>query len=119
MTFENFAQIIREAEDSLMFLMLFYCGEPFVNQELVEMVRFAKDKGITLLTSTNGHFLNDRKQILQVLTSGLDRLLISLYGATRETYAMYENRGNFDKVVESIRFLAQKKTRTGLIQAYH
>lgn len=114
MPMEDFTRIICEVENSLMFLMLFYCGEPFVNPHLIEMIRFAHERGIVVLVSTNGHFLKGQVVARQVLLSGLDRLVISLYGASQETYDAYANRGDFDQVIGAVRGLVAMRNEMGL-----
>ena len=42
----------------LMYLIFYFQGEPYINPDFLDMVKYASDKGIYTITSTNGHFLN-------------------------------------------------------------
>ena len=45
-------KIVDEIEDYLLFLVMWEWGEPFLNPELPDMLRYASDKGIKTVTST-------------------------------------------------------------------
>ena len=80
------------------YLIFYFQGEPYLNPQFLEMVRYAADKKIYTATSTNAHYLNDEKA-KQTVESGLDRLLISIDGTTQETYEQYRIGGNLNKVI--------------------
>ena len=63
------------------------------------MVQYASRKGIYTATSTNAHYLND-ENAKDTITSGLDRLIISIDGTSQETYESYRIGGRIDKVIE-------------------
>jgi radical SAM protein with 4Fe4S-binding SPASM domain len=74
------------------------------------MVRYANDKGLYTITSTNGHFLDD-DTCKKTIESGLDRIIISIDGTTQETYESYRIGGNLEKVKQGATNLVQwKKT---------
>ena len=54
------------------------------------MVEHANKRGIYTITSTNGHFMND-KNAIRTIESGLDRLIISIDGTTQEVYESFPN----------------------------
>ena len=43
----------------LLYLIFYFQGEPYLNPEFLEMVKYASKKGIYTATSTNAHYLND------------------------------------------------------------
>jgi MoaA/NifB/PqqE/SkfB family radical SAM enzyme len=45
----------------LLYLIFYFQGEPFLNPDFLEMVKYAHDKGIYTATSTNAHYLTDEK----------------------------------------------------------
>jgi MoaA/NifB/PqqE/SkfB family radical SAM enzyme len=65
-------------------MFLHFCGwgEPFLNKDLFSMIRYAKDKGIKIITSTNGHFFEN---VDKLLDTGLDVLIFALNGVDKET----------------------------------
>ena len=89
------------------FLHLF--GEPLLHPKIFEMIRYAKKFGINTLISTNATLLKGENSS-EILSSGLDRLIISLDGATKETYEIIRRRADFDKTSEGVMsFLYLKK----------
>ena len=80
MGLEDFKRLVDEAGDYLVLLMLWNQGEPFINTDFVEMVRYAHSRRIPTLTSTNGHYIRDMDQARAIVDSGLDELILSNNG---------------------------------------
>ena len=99
----------------LLYLIFYFQGEPYINPEFLDMVEYANEKGIYTITSTNGHFLND-DNAKRTISSGLDRLIISVDGTTQETYESYRKEGSLEKVLEGarniVRWKKQMKSKT-------
>lgn len=86
-------------------------GEPFLNKNLIEMIRHASGRGIGTSVITNGTLLN-RKLCEEVVEVALDNLTFSFDGATKETYESVRKGAEFDSVtknIESICLLKEKK----------
>ena len=111
MAFEAFRKAFESLADDLFLLMLWNQGEPFINRRLTDIIRLAKARNVPTITSTNGHFLRTREAAEDVVASGLDEIIVSLDGATPETYREYRVGGDFDRVIESIRLLNGAKRR--------
>jgi len=60
MSIDNFRKILEKLSPDLMFLTLYFQGEPLLNQSFTEMVKLARSHRIFVLTSTNGHFLDEK-----------------------------------------------------------
>ena len=92
-------------------LDLFYRGEPLVNPHFAEMAGYAKAKGLTVGTSTNAVLLTAGTREA-ILDSGLDVMIVSFDGATKESYEVHRVGAVFEKVVDRLtRFIAQRKAR--------
>ena len=74
-----FEQTIDDIYKELLYLIFYFQGEPYLNPDFLNMVKYAHDKGIYTATSTNAHYLTDAKAKATV-ESGLDRLIISIDG---------------------------------------
>ncbi len=70
---------------TLRFVLPFQWGEPLLHPEIDSMVRYAADRGIRTMLTTNGTLL-DEAMAERLLSSGLDRLTLSVDGddATHE-----------------------------------
>jgi radical SAM protein with 4Fe4S-binding SPASM domain len=94
-----FRETIDQLSRELMYLVFYFQGEPYLNPDFLEMVKYAVSRKIYTATSTNAHFLNDLNA-RRTVESGLDRLIISIDGTTQDTYQQYRVGGNLSKVLE-------------------
>ncbi|WP_119681465.1 radical SAM/SPASM domain-containing protein [Indioceanicola profundi] len=76
-------------------------GEPLLRRDLEELIRFARDEGMSTGTSTNGYPMTGRRA-RSLKVAGLDRLQVSLDG-TREAHERVRGSGAFDHAVGAIR----------------
>ncbi|MDP4289844.1 MAG: radical SAM/SPASM domain-containing protein [Bacteroidota bacterium] len=106
--FAFFKQIIDQVRGHLLYLTLYFQGEPYLHPHFPELVRYAHDRGIYTATSTNGHFLTEEKA-RETIRSGLDRIIVSLDGLDQETYAAYRVGGDVERVKNGIRNLVMAK----------
>ena len=113
MAFEEFRKLIDEVGAYLILLMLWNQGEPFLHPDLLRMIRYAKARSIPTLTSTNGHFIRTLDDARELVASGLDELIVSMDGASSETYQEYRVGGDFETVLRGIRLLRTEKHRSG------
>jgi radical SAM protein with 4Fe4S-binding SPASM domain len=105
-----FRGFISELESNLMYLIFYFQGEPYINPQFLDMVDYASKKGIYTITSTNGHFLNE-DIAERTVRSGLSRILISIDGATQETYSAYRREGQLEQVIEGTKNIVAAKKR--------
>lgn len=106
-----FQSLVDELKQTLWMILFWNQGEPFMHPHLMEMIRYASDRGIYTMTSTNGHFLGDADAILD---SRLDELIISLDGASEEVYKKYRIGGDFQKVLRDTESLIKKRRQRQL-----
>src|SRR5690606_38643622 len=103
-----FQKLVDEQKSSLLYLTLYFQGEPYLNPEFLDMVAYASKRGIYTATSTNAHYLNP-KNCEKTVESGLDRLIISIDGVDQEAYGKYRIGGSLNKVLEGTRNLVEAK----------
>ena len=103
-----FRKTIDEIHKDLLYLIFYFHGEPYLNPDFLEMVKYAAAKKIYTATSTNAHYLND-ENARKTIESGLDRLIISIDGTTQEVYQQYRIGGKLEKVLEGARNIVKWK----------
>jgi radical SAM protein with 4Fe4S-binding SPASM domain len=103
-----YKKTIDEIGDKLIYLYFYFQGEPYLHPKFLELVKYASQKKIYTVTSTNAHFLTERKA-KETIESGLDRILISIDGTTQETYEQYRIGGSLEKVIEGTKNLVKAK----------
>src|SRR5947208_4717123 len=113
-----FCQMIDQLAPELLYLTFYFQGEPYLNPDFLEMVKYAASKKIYTATSTNAHYLTDA-HARKTVESGLDRLIISIDGTTQETYKQYRVGGNLDKVLQGaaniVKWKKELKSQTPFI----
>jgi radical SAM protein with 4Fe4S-binding SPASM domain len=104
-----FRETIDEIHEHLTYLIFYFQGEPYLNPDFLDMVKYASSKKIYTATSTNAHYLND-DAAKKTVESGLDRLIISIDGTTQDVYKQYRVGGNLDKVIEGAKNIIKWRT---------
>jgi radical SAM protein with 4Fe4S-binding SPASM domain len=105
-----FKRTIDDIHKELLYLIFYFQGEPYLNPDFLEMVKYASDKKIYTATSTNAHYLND-EAARKTVESGLDRLIISIDGTTQDVYRQYRVGGNLEKVLEGTKNIIKWKKK--------
>jgi radical SAM protein with 4Fe4S-binding SPASM domain len=103
-----FRKTIDELYKEVFYLTFYFQGEPYINPDFLEMVKYAQGKCIYTSTSTNAHFLNE-ENARKTVESGLDRLIISIDGTTQETYEAYRKAGKLSNVIQGTKNILKWK----------
>ena len=113
MTAAEFSSIVDDMETWLLFLVLWDWGEPFTNPEFPAMIRYAAERDIATVTSTNGHFLQEGEYVAEILDSGLSTLIVALDSLDRDTYRRFRRRGDLERILTGIENLIRLRNRLG------
>ncbi|MDB5284541.1 MAG: radical protein [Bacteroidota bacterium] len=106
--YDFYKKTIDEIGDKLIYLYFYFQGEPYMHPRFTDLVKYASQKRIYTVTSTNAHFLTERKA-RETVESGLDRIIISIDGTTQDTYEQYRVGGRLEKVIEGTRQLVKAR----------
>jgi radical SAM protein with 4Fe4S-binding SPASM domain len=101
-------QMLEQVKPSVFYVNYYFQGEPFLHPQFLDLIREAKLAKMYTATSTNAHFI-DKAKALEIIDSGLDRLIISVDGITQATYEQYRVNGSLSKVLEASAFLVEAK----------
>lgn len=110
MRYDEFKKIIDTVKGHLERIVLWNYGEPFLNNELVPMIRYAVDSGIFVEASTNGEFFRSTEFCSDIVGSGLQKLIVCLDGADQETIRKFRKGSHFDRILEGIRLMLDTRT---------
>lgn len=88
-------------------------GEPFVNKNLIDAIRLAKELGIDMGLTTNGVLMDDK--LCELVVDSHIWVRISLDASNRETYARTHRckREDFDKAINNLKTLCRLKKEKG------
>ena len=117
MEFSLFKKLIDELTPTLMHTIFYFQGEPLLNKQLPEMIRYAHDAKIYTSTSTNAQLLN-KELAEKLILSGLDKLIISIDGSTQETYQTYRIGGNLQRAIEAAKQLTALKKELNAVNPF-
>jgi radical SAM protein with 4Fe4S-binding SPASM domain len=107
--FQLFKKSVDELSPYLSSLILYFQGEPYLNKQFCEIIEYASvKKNIYTISSTNGHFL-DKETSRKTVSSGLDKLIVSIDGATQDIYEKYRVGGSLAKVIDGINNIVEAK----------
>ena len=100
--------------DLLAKVHLFNFGEPLLNSHLPEYVKFFSDRGVKTIISTNFSVKEyDDSDLERLVECGLSEVLVSVDGATQESYEKYRVGGKLDRVLTNLRKLNEARKRLG------
>lgn len=115
LSLDLFKQIFGQLKDSLTSINLYSWGEPLLNKDFIPMIKYAKraSRGIRITTSTNLN-VKDNYLLADLISSGIDEIIVSCDGASPETYSRYRVGGDFKLVIDNLRYLARKKKESAV-----
>ncbi len=106
MPLEMAQEIIDQVKSRVLIAVLYTNGEPLLYKDLHKVIRFATDRGVATMISTNGLKFT-QENITQILTAGIDFIKIQLGGFTQDVYSIQIRYGHVEKLKENIRMLAR------------
>ncbi len=115
--FKKIVDDICEFEKPIKVLRLYKDGEPTINPNFAEMIRYAKEKKCSdrIDTTTNGSRLSPSKN-LEIIDAGLDRINISIEGVNAKQYKDFANfKIDFELLVENIRHFYEHRKQCEVI----
>ncbi|MDD5021095.1 MAG: radical SAM protein [Endomicrobiaceae bacterium] len=111
MAMDRFKSIMNKIGRYLLYVEFCNWGEPLLNNNTTEMISIAKKYGARTFLSSNLNINMTQEYAEKLIQSGLDRMTISLDGASQESYEIYRKNGKFDLVLSNIKLLAEAKRK--------
>ena len=99
------------AEKGLCSVKMQYRGEPLLNPGLVEMVRYAKQKGVIEAAFNTNASLLKSSMAEGLIDAGLDKVICSVDGCSKDVYEGIRIGLDFDSVLENIRNMQELKKK--------
>lgn len=100
LSFEHFTHIVEQVPD-LKRVVLHGLGEPLLNPELFNMVRYLKARGVYVLFNSNALALNARRRA-ELIDAGLDEYRVSFDAAQPQTYKLIRGIAGLNKVKRNL-----------------
>lgn len=110
MKLDLFRKIIDEAAPFLEFAYLHHLGESLVQRRIGDFIRYGRSRGVAMGLSTNATYLDDRRG-RTLLESGLDFLVISMDGASPDTYERIRVGADFATTLRNVQHFCDLRAR--------
>jgi radical SAM protein with 4Fe4S-binding SPASM domain len=108
MALDDLRQIIDQIAPYAYRVELYNWGEPLLHPDIFDMIEYAVHKRITVGLSSNLNRL-DRNSARRLVESGLSQLVVSIDGATQESYETYRRGGSLERVLENLKLLTETR----------
>ncbi|MFA5163748.1 MAG: radical SAM protein [Patescibacteria group bacterium] len=108
LSFDSFEKIIDELGPYLIHIDFCNWGEPLLNKDIYKMIRCAKGYGIDTKIDSNLNVFSE-EDAEDIVSSGLDKIIVSIDGATQGSYSKYRIGGDFNVALNNLRLLIEKK----------
>lgn len=105
---DDFRKIVDELSPWLYRINLYGFGEPFLFDEIFDMIRYASDHDVGVAITSNFSTV-DQSKIDRILDSELEHLVVSIDGVDQKSYEKYQAGGDYESVLRNIRMLIKTK----------
>ena len=112
LSLERAKTVIDAVKSHALEIRLFNWGEPFLNPDIFEIVRYASDAGLYTVISSN--FSVKIKDLAEkIVESGLDVLSISMDGLEQKTLEKYRRGVDRELILDNVRKLVAARRNSG------
>ena len=102
MSLASFKKIIDHIKNYVHIVYLYNSNEPLLNPDIVQMIKYASERNLHTMISTNASLLSEEKS-RAILNSGLGEIRFALDGLTKQSFEAFRTGGNFEQVVGNIK----------------
>lgn len=111
MTFKQFKRVVDDAP-YIKEIEISNSGEPLLNPDLVKILEYSYNNNIKITIGNGTNFNTASNELLEALVKyNVRNVLMSIDGASQETYAKYRRKGNFNKIIENIKKVNEYKEK--------
>jgi len=106
MPLEMYTSVIDEVKDYILLAILYNYGEPYLYKDLFKAIRYATDRGVATMVSTNGMSLNE-VNCQKTVDAGLSFLKVAISGVTQNIHERSHRKGNINRVMRNLKTLSE------------
>ena len=108
-----FRNLMAQVGDYVFMVDFYNWGDPMLSAQLEEFIQIASAHRVISTISSNFSLRLSDARIERLLASGVNEVIISVDGATRETHTRYRRRSDFDLILENMRRIVAARGRSG------
>jgi len=111
--FTKIVDDLKQYTNTIQQVDLFGLGEPLLDKNIYEKIQLLKSNGFhNVGISSNCDLLDEESQV-KLLQTGLDTLIISIDGTTKETHENIRRNTDYDRVVRNTEQIIGKRNKGG------
>lgn len=109
--FDDYKKLVDQLSSYLFEVSLHDIGEPLLNKEIMDYIHYAHDKKVGTIMSTALAVRKSDEFWEELVTSGLDHLIVATDGITQESYSKYRINGDITLVFKNLeKLISLRKT---------
>ncbi len=108
MSIDLYKKIIDEIEGKIEAVTLASRGEPTLNPDIIDMVKYSKNKFLGFKINTNASMLNENL-IKNLLDANFAEIVFSVDATDKGTYEKIRINGNYDKIFKNLELFSKIK----------
>lgn len=106
MNIKTYKKILKKIP-SLKIVYLYNWGEPLLNPDIFEMIKYSYKLDIDTVIHTNLSFVKNRSFFSKLINSQITKIVVSIDGASQTTYSTYRKNGDFNLVIKNLKLLSK------------
>ena len=110
-TFKTISSKFKPYIERIRFLSLHGCGEPLLDKNLSEKIKYAKDIGFKEVGFTSNCNALTEKTAKKLLEAGLNCIIPSIDGLTKEVHETIRPRTNYEQTVKNVRYFIEHRDK--------
>ena len=117
LTLSQIKQILTKANSYGVADLILTGGEPFLREDIFEIIRSAKKSGIKNIAITTNGLMLENENVVRDIKKNLDtiaQLYIGFNGATSATHDFIRGEGQFDKLIQILQNRSLRKAPIGI-----
>lgn len=117
LSLDEMKRSIEEISDYLYFIQLYNWGEPLLNKDLFEFIRYVKNKRIFTMVSSNMNFVRPHLPE-KIVSSGLDYFIAAIDGFSAQSYSKYRRGGDFEGAIKNLEKVMSLRNKSGKVKPF-
>jgi MoaA/NifB/PqqE/SkfB family radical SAM enzyme len=106
MPLQMYEEIIEQSKDHILIAVPYVNGEPLMYPDIYKAIKFASDRKVATMISTNGELLTE-KNIQKLLDSQLDFIKIAISGFSQDIFTIQHRGCDIEKIKKNLKTLAR------------
>ncbi len=106
MSLDLYKEIIDQVEGNVEAITLASRGEPTLNRDFSNMLKYSDGKFLAFKINTNASMLNERL-IHSILSTDIQSIVFSVDAADKETYEKIRVNGKFEKIMKNLNLFSE------------